>query len=72
MSKAFGEDYAHWEIEWIMWGTYFLFAKLSKPLERKLIKEWMISNFVRTLLSCNHQRTWKSNKLHKDYVKKCG
>ena len=66
ISKAFGEDYTHWAIEWFIWGTYFLFVKLIKPLERKLIKEWMTSNSVITILSCKHPRTWKSNETRKD------
>jgi hypothetical protein len=36
---AFGEDHTQWAIEWIIWGTYFLFAKLLKPPKGKLIKE---------------------------------
>ena len=38
----------------------FYFAKLIKPLDRRLIKEWMIGNSVKTVLSCNHLRLRKT------------
>ena len=38
----------------------FYFAKLIKPSDRRLIKEWMIGNSVKTVLSCNHLRLGKT------------
>jgi hypothetical protein len=55
----------HWAIKWIIWGTYIYFAKLTKPPDRWLIKERIIGDYVITILSCNHPRTWKSSKPHK-------
>jgi hypothetical protein len=40
----------------------FYFVKLIKPLDRRLIKEWMIGNSIKTVLSCNFPRIWKNNK----------
>ena len=37
----------------------FYFAKLMKPLDRRLIKEWMIGNSIKTIPSCNHLRLGK-------------
>ena len=45
------------------------FAKFIKPPNRWLIKEWMISDSIITVLSCNCPRTWKSYTLHKDQGK---
>ena len=38
----------------------FYFAKHIKPSDKRLIKEWMISNSVKTVLSCNHLRLRKA------------
>ena len=54
--KCLGEDRTHWAIEWIIWGTYIYFEKLIKPLDRRLIKEWMIGNSVKSVLSCSRLR----------------
>ena len=58
-----------WAIVGIIWGTYICFTKLIKPPNRWLIKERMISSSVLTVLSCNHQRTWKSYTPHRDQEK---
>ena len=44
----------------------FYFTKLIKPLDRRLIKEWMIGNSIKIILSCNRPRIWKSIKPHMD------
>ena len=41
-------------------NLYFIFAKLIKPPDRRLIKEWMIGNSFKTVLSCNHLRLGKA------------
>jgi hypothetical protein len=47
----------------------YFFTKLIKPLDRRLIKEWMICDSVIIILSCNRPWTWKSYKPHKDQGK---
>ena len=47
-------------------NLHFIFAKLIKPLDRRLIKEWMIGNSAKTVLSCNRLGIWKSNKPHRN------
>jgi hypothetical protein len=61
--------HTHWVIEWIIWGTCIYFTKFIKPPHRWSIKEWMISDSVITVLSCNHLRTWKSYTPHRDQGK---
>ena len=59
------------QIPW--WGSYtlsdrvnhlrnlhFIFAKLLKPPDRRSIKEWMIGNSVKSVLSCNRLRLGKA------------
>ena len=58
-----------WAIMRIIRGTYFCFTKLIKPLDRWLIKEWMIGDSVITILFCNRPRTWKSYTPHRDQGK---
>ena len=55
-----------WTIDRIIWGTYICFTKLIKPLDRWLIREWMIGDSIITILSCNRPRTWKSYMPHRD------
>ena len=70
-------------IKSLWWGLYtlsdrmhhlrnftFYFVMLSEPPKRKLIKEWMTSNSVKPILSCNHPRTWKSNNVAPDFKNK--
>ena len=38
----------------------FYFAKLIKPPDRRLIKEWMIGNSVKIVLSYNYLRLGKA------------
>jgi hypothetical protein len=47
----------------------FYFTKFIKPLDRWLIKEWMIGDSVITVLFCNHPRTWKIYTPHRDQGK---
>ena len=61
--------HTHWAIERIIWGTYICFTKLKKPLDKWLIKEWMIGDSVITVLSCNRPITWKSYTPHRDQGK---
>ena len=49
--------------------TFVLQKKFIKPLDRWLIKEWMIGNFVITFLSYNRPRTWESYMLHNNQGK---
>jgi hypothetical protein len=47
----------------------FIFTKLTKPPNRWLIKEWMISDFVIIVPPCNRPRTSKSYTPHRDQGK---
>jgi hypothetical protein len=58
-----------WAVERNIRWTYISLQKLIKPLDRWLIKEWMISDSVITILSCNRPKTWKSYTPHKDQGK---
>ena len=69
ISNALVRFHTHRAIERIIRGTYIYFIKLIKPLDRWLIKEWMIGDSVIIILSCNRPRTWKSYKPHRDQGK---
>ena len=59
-NKCLCKDHTHWATEWIIWGTYSLFLQNSISLDRRLIKEWMIGNSIKSILSCNHLRLGKA------------